>query len=425
MKHSKPIQIFEHQYLQIDEKQFLRRHWEKLGWYNETHGGGFFSLTPKGVKFNQYVGVIQVEDLTIEILPKIGKTAEENNKAVWQGVLIDMLRACNWMQVHAHEKAALQFKPNSILEAYLELFIRECEQIHRMGLIKKYRNEDSNVGALKGKLLFSQQIQKNLIHQERFYTRHQVYDRDNLYNQILYKALQIIPGITGSPFLKDRVYSLLLAFPELKEIKVTEASFEKLVFDRKTMPYREAIEIAAMLLLNYRPDVSSGRNHILAILFDMNDLWEEYIYRQLVRNCNHSWQIKIQNSRPFWCLKGSKQSKTIRPDLVIRDKKTEKSLVLDTKWKLPENNIPADADLKQMFVYNEYWQGKNAYLVYPHATYTPSPLYFEGNFNQRPVEQQIHGCGVVKLSVLDAENMRLDPTLGGRLQSFLKVEMDK
>lgn len=423
MKQRKPIQVFEHQYLPVDGTQFLQRHWEKLGWYNEHHGGGFFSLTPKGVKFNQYVGVIQVEDITIEILPKIGKTAEEKDKATWQRVLIDMLRTCNWMQVHAYEKASLQFKPNSILEAYLDVFIRQCEQIYRRGLIKKYRYEEGNVSALKGKLLFNKQVQKNLVHKERFYTLHQVYDRENVYNKILHKALRLIPTISGSPFLKDRVYSLLLAFPELQDIKVSETTFASLLFDRKTAHYREAIEIAAMLLLNYRPDVSSGRNHVLAILFDMNELWEEYIYRQLVKERSSTWKVRAQNARRFWQLKDGYKHKIIRPDLIVQDTQTGKSIVLDTKWKLPDNNIPSDADLKQMFVYNEYWKGKNAMLLYPHGAYTAEPLYFEGRFIERVRDEQIHGCGVLKLSVLDSDNKRLDTTLGKRLQLFLEKEM--
>jgi 5-methylcytosine-specific restriction enzyme subunit McrC len=56
----------------------------------------------------------------------------------------------------------------------------------------------------------------------------------------------------------------LLSFPELENITVTQNTFNNLVFDRKTSRYQEAIEIAAMLLLNYRPDISSGQNHVFS-----------------------------------------------------------------------------------------------------------------------------------------------------------------
>ncbi|MBK9317754.1 MAG: hypothetical protein IPM91_02200 [Bacteroidetes bacterium] len=220
MKISKLIQVFEYDFLCISCQGFETEHWEALGKYNDEHGGNFFRLTYNGVKFQQYVGVIQVGNITIEILPKIGKEAEPTgNKDEWQQVLIDMLRECNWMKVYAHQKASLQFKYNSILEAYLELFIKECESLLHKGLIKKYRLENENCTSLKGNLLFAQNIHKNLVHQERFYTRHQVYDRDNIFNQLLLKALKIIPSISQSPLLKDRVYCLLLAFPEFNDLQ--------------------------------------------------------------------------------------------------------------------------------------------------------------------------------------------------------------
>lgn len=414
---NRPIQVFEHATLKMD-KVFTKVHWDALGWYNETHGGTFFTLTPNGVKFNQHVGVIQVGSLTIEILPKIGKTVADDQKAKWQKILIDMLRECSWMQVHAHEKASLQHKYDSILEAYLELFIIECEGLVRKGLIKKYRSESSNCNALKGKLLFAKNIQQNLVHQERFYTRHQVYDRDNIYNQILLKALKLIPLISHSPLLNDRVYSLLLSFPELTDIQVGEETFQKLVFDRKTTQYRDGIEIAAMLLLNYRPDISSGHNHVLAILFDMNDLWEEYVYRQLSKYRQADWTIRPQNYKRIW-ESGSKY-KGVKPDVVITStvKPVAQTVILDTKWKLPEKNVPDDADLKQMFVYNEFWTSKHALLLYPHATFTNEPEYEDGAFVGK------HGCCVMKMSVISNVG-GLDKKIGDRLNKFIKTTIFK
>ena len=81
MRNNKPIQVFEHKQLQIGEQGFMQSHWEALGWYNEKHGGGFFTLTPKGVKLNQYVGVIQVGNIIIEILPKIIQCEEKEEKS--------------------------------------------------------------------------------------------------------------------------------------------------------------------------------------------------------------------------------------------------------------------------------------------------------------------------------------------------------
>lgn len=407
-----PLQVFEYEKLHIGG-QFTEDHLDSLAKYNEEHGGAYFKLGYKSVQFQQYVGVIQVGDLTIEILPKVGKTAStKEEKAKWQKILLDMLQQCNWMTVHANEKAPLQFKHNSILEAYLELFVRECEYLLQLGLIKKYRQSEGNKNSLKGKLLFGKNIQHNIVHQERFYTRHQVYDKNNIYNQILFKALNTIPSITSSPLLNDRLYSLLFSFPELDNIHVTPSTFSNLVFDRKTSAYEEAISIAAMILLNYRPDIQNGQNNVLAILFDMNDLWEEYVYRQLLRFCNPSTRIKPQDPKKIWESEINGVTKRVKPDIVLET--AHKTLIIDTKWKLPEDDIPSDADLKQMFMYNEYWDNSNAILFYPkdYGEITIDPGIFVAGGRVTQVEDNTrHKCGVLKASVLSNEAIDNEPVL--------------
>ncbi|MGZ4011342.1 MAG: 5-methylcytosine restriction system specificity protein McrC [Flavisolibacter sp.] len=147
--------------------------------------------------------------------------------------------------------------------------------------------------------------------------------------------------------------------------------------------------------------------------------------RQLFKSKPAHWLIKSQNSKKFWQLKGSNSAKTIRPDIIILNTTNDIKLVLDTKWKLPENNIPADADLKQMFVYNEYWQGKNALLVYPNATFTDNPIHYEGVFKKKSDASSTHSCGIIKMAVLDKTNQKLDSTIGSRMCAFLKKEILK
>ena len=418
-----PIQVFEHELLKVDSNNgFSQVHWEKLGWYNEEHGGKYFSLTPRGVKFKNYVGVIQVDDLTIEILPKIGRLASGDDKSRWQGLLLDMLQECSWMNVYANEKASLRYKPRSILEAYLEIFIQECENIMREGLVKKYRTTEGSRNALKGRLVFSKQIQHNAIHEERFYTKHQSFDQENLFNQVLLKTLKVIPLINNSPMLKDRVYRLLLDFPELEDIKVETGMFENIQYNRKTLRYAEAIEIAAMILLHYRPDIKSGQKHILALLFDMNELWEEFIFRQINNWKMANWKV-VRQRKQFWQLHGSSSYKIIKPDIVITDITNDQSIIIDTKWKVPEENKPSDADLKQMYVYNEYWNGLAAILLYPSLSYTESVKYNKGSFiKEKTVGKE---CGLIQISVLSPENTGLNRGLGETISAFCSSIFEK
>ena len=412
------LKVFEHEKLLIDDV-FTKDYWIALGQYNQENGNKYFTLLHNGIKFKEYVGVIQVGNLTIEILPKIDK--DETDKDKWQGVLISMLQTCYWMNVQTHQKAPLRIKHNSILDAYLELYLNQCEEILHHGLVKKYKTLTGNLNSLKGKLLFSQHILKNLIHKERFYVENKVFNIENVYNQILYKALKLIPYFSSSIHIKDKVSRLLFDFPEMADIKVNIKTFDNLQWDRKTLHYKDAIDIAAMLLLNYRPDIKGGSKNMLAILFDMNELWEEYLYRQIKKNIPREWSIATHRKKTFWSTVSATSNKVIIPDIVINTSVSDpqRNIIIDTKWKIPDSNIPADDDLKQMYVYNRYWQSQTALLVYPSPSFSVEPLYNAGVFAKEGDNSLLNSCGVVKISVLADDNAILDRNMGKRFCDFI------
>ena len=101
------IQRFEHTKLLIESGVFEKKQWEALASYNQRNGNRFFTTLHNGILFNQYVGVLQVDNLTIEVLPKVDQS--ELTLGQWQTVLLEMLRECHWMQVYAHQEASLRY----------------------------------------------------------------------------------------------------------------------------------------------------------------------------------------------------------------------------------------------------------------------------------------------------------------------------
>ena len=329
------------------------------------HGEGcpYFSLIHNGIKFCEYVGVLQVGTTTIEILPKADKSGSEQQ---WRTILIDMLKSVNLFDVHAPSSSSLKLRPHSILDLYFELFIIEIEYLQRRGLLKKYRKKSGNVTTLKGAIKFNQQIQQNLIHKERFFTDHTVYDVQHEIHFILYKTIVLLNEINTDHRLQGKISSLLLYFPEMPDIKINDETFLKLNLKRKDQVYKKALEISHLLLLNYHPDLTHGHNHVLALMFDMNDLWEKFIFYALRRQLHKTktkLTISAQTTKSFW--KPSKGRRTsIRPDIVINANK-ENCIVLDTKWKNLGGWNPSIDDLRQMYVYHDYYQAKKVALVYP------------------------------------------------------------
>lgn len=402
------IQIFEHERLTLHKNErgeyLTQNELEKLYEFNDRNNNEYFTGIRNGVKFTNYVGVIQIGGLTIEILPKADKKANVQTKDYkkWRDALLNMLAICRRIKVESVSEASLNKRYYSLLDLYFDIFLDEVLVLLRKGLIKKYYKQSSNQTALRGRIMFSQNIQKNLIHQERVYTNHQVYGYEHTINQILLRALGILSKIVSNSNIKDRIARIKLDFPDIQEIEITKSHFDKVKESRKTKNYEEALKIAKMIILNYSPDIKNGQENMLALLFDMNKLWEEYVFRMLQRANMEGYEINFQNSQKFW------ENKTIQPDLVVvktLDDEKE-TFIIDTKWKIIDYRKPSDDDLKQMYAYNLYWDAAKSMLLYPKTDDFPESF---GNYHKG--REQGNACKLGFVNVLD-ESGKLDLSIG-------------
>lgn len=387
------IQVFEYQKIRFtDANDFTENHFKSLVKFNEENDNKYFKPVYNGIQFGSYVGVIQIGGLTIEILPKADKSkfSTQLEKDTWQNVLLHMLKVCKKIQVETVSETQLKKKYHSILEAYFSMYLKEVEYLVKRGLIRKYRKTKSNQLALKGKLVFAQNIQKNTIHKERFYCEHQVYDKNHLIHQILLKGLQVLSTLSNS-HLTNKVNKLLFQFEDIQQVNITSNHFKKVKLNRKSQPYERALSIAKMLILNYSPNISFGQDNMLTLLFDMNILWEEYIFRTLNKHKPYGYNVSYQNSDTFW------EHKKIRPDIIITSP-TNENFVIDTKWKIVESNNPSDNDLKQMFAYNLHWESSKSMLLYPQINQQDSSF---GSYIYEHLSEKPNQCKLGFVSVLE------------------------
>lgn len=397
MNHSKEnIVVFEHEILRFDrgEKKITKDQFEALERY---YGNGvpFYKLVYNGIQFNEHVGVLQVGNTLIEVLPKADRNPHsEKEDKKWRDLLIGMLQVVGSFDIKSTSSSNLKIKPNTILDLYFELYVKELEYLLHTGLIKKYRKKEGNVTALKGSLQFSKHIQYNLTHQERFYVRHTTYDVEHTLHFILYKALKLLKQINTNTSLNGRIAALLLNFPEMLDIKVSASTFEKLIFNRKNQHYTKAIEIAKLLLLQYHPDISKGRNHVLALMFDMNLLWEQFIYVSLKKNKVDFSKVKAQTTKYFWKPENGRRT-SMKPDIYIETTSGQK-IVLDTKWKNLNGYKPSPDDLRQMYVYHEYFDAEKVALVYPSEN---NDVKSGNYFDKEGIHDEGKQCSIIMIKV--------------------------
>jgi len=337
---------------------------ESLERFHASSKTRYFNLIHNGVEFCEYVGVIQVDGIQIEVLPKLDSNSGDVN--AWRDLLIGMLREVGMFRVSAPSSSLLTLRSNSILELYFDLFITEVEYLIHTGLVKQYRRQTLNQTSLKGSLDFPRHLSQNLIHKERFLTNTSVYDQDHVWHRIISQTINLIRLLSQNTQIHNHIGALELNFPEVSVQRISEKTFNKLVYTRKTEGYRTAIEIARLLLLGFHPDLSAGSNQVLALMFDMNLLWESFIYHSLRKQFlinSAPYSVKAQHSTDFWATGSCRRY--LRPDIVVDSPDDGRRFVLDTKWKDVAGAGPSPSDLQQLFAYSQFFRSARNALVYP------------------------------------------------------------
>ncbi len=325
-----------------------------LSAFNDRHGARYFQLLHQGIAFKNYVGALQVGNLQIEILPKLDRTVAD---APLRGVLVKLLQICKGINIEVFDQASLRLGQGTLLALYYQAFLQAVEQLMRQGLLRSYRKNIQQRSNWKGQIQFAQQMRLAWRQMPTIVSKAYEHSYVSTWHQLLYIALRQLLQMPIHPKWQQWAERLLLDFPPQPPIAVSTDTFKKLVYDQKHLPYQKAIQLASLLLLGYQPKLETGGHTVFGMLFDMNRLYEDYIYQLLSEALAPHEQLERQGSRPFWA------NKTLRPDFLLKIGRMK--IVLDAKWKLLDRPMPEDQDLRQIYVYQRHFGAQEGWLLYP------------------------------------------------------------
>ena len=340
------------------------------------------------VTVNGYVGVIALNSGTqIEILPKIDLSNNEDYSKN-RRILVAMLQALKAFNNQFFKQASLNVSRMNIFEIFISMYLNGLSLLTRRGLKSGYITEEDNLKYFRGRLLVSENLKRNLTHQERFYMAHDEYHVNCAENRLIKSTLLKLKSISGSSSNIQELIRQLAFFENVEESYNLDKDFNQCASDDRNHPeYTSVIEWSKVFLKNKGFSSFTGSTSATALLFEINKLFEEYVacsLKTIFENYDSNIRL-VEQDKALSLFNIPRKIFKLKPDIVIKKRKSGAPvLVMDTKWKTVIPDIMANfglsqADMYQMYAYGKKYKVKEVWLIYPATSYSDElkDLYFE------------------------------------------------
>ncbi|UYF43605.1 McrC family protein [Aliarcobacter cryaerophilus] len=316
----------------------------------------------KVLQAQNYVGVIQTKDgTTIEILPKIKNATTEKSK----DILIKMLKTLKNSPFKNLSVANLKSSKIPLFEIFISMFLEELTVLVRNGIKSDYISKEENLKFLKGKLKISEQIKYNTIHKERFFVQYEEFISNRVENRLIKTTLQFLYNKSKLNKNQQRIREFLFVFDEIEISHNIKTDFSKIKLNRQMRDYEQVLLWCKTFLFENSFSPYKGNDIAFALLFDMNLLFESFVYSYLKKSSNFQ-DIKSQDRTHHLAYENGIGRFRLKPDIVINGGK----IIADTKWKILSedkayNGVLQD-DMYQLYAYGtKYDNCEKIYLIYP------------------------------------------------------------
>jgi 5-methylcytosine-specific restriction enzyme subunit McrC len=363
--------------------------------YSAKTGKKLFKWEQDQLRTKQWVGVFNVEGLSVEILPKIerrtstdGEESDERTDSNFaRRNLLKMLQVAGEIPSRPRGMANIATQRGTILEAFIQIFSERLLQEVKKGRHKTYVNESANLSKIRGKIDFSRQFTQNVARHDRFSVNYEDFLPDNRLNQVFKKVCSSLKQRVRSSKTIERLNHILMMLGSVSRRVITAQDFKRVHFTRQNDRFEELFNFCRLMFMGEAPTTASGETTSFALLFDMNHVYEsfvaEYLRRYVLSRPEfQDWSIDTQSQNiGKYLLRrevDNKKSFILRPDIILTESAKEDDsavdsarIVIDTKWKrlgTKENgqlSNPNRGDLYQLYAYAHRYNSSRNILLYP------------------------------------------------------------
>ena len=218
---------------------------------NLDNGLKFFKIYENCIIPQNFIGTINVDNISIEIFPKI--PLRKGNKELEKERFLGILEYVETFNENIFEDLEIGTQNMPILEIFISNFVKEIKKIVKKGLVYSYTNKSENILYFKGKLDLVNHIKYNII-ENKFFMNFDEFSVNSIENCLIKLGLEKVKYISTNIENKEIIYQLLVHFEEVDTIGLDPTVlFNRIIFNRKNDFYRKSLDLAKFFLLDESP----------------------------------------------------------------------------------------------------------------------------------------------------------------------------
>ncbi len=329
------------------------------------HAGHYLSVQPGWIdnfilNAQQHTGTLVFENLHIHIEPKI---PVDN--------LFYMLTYAYDLPRFRSDSAPLAVSAD-IFSFVVTIFLQHVQSLVRRGIYRAYVDYTDDPRHLRGRILLTQQLQKQPAVATRFHQHLNDYTADILENRILKYTLWLLSRVPQLDQQRLALRRSLSAFSDVTLTSLTPANCDQVVYQRLNIGYHTPIHLAQLLLQNLSVEGHAGSTSFATFMLPMYQVFELFIARYLDHELAGHPRLSVDIQPDIWL--DEQQIDKGKPDIILRIDGLP-FLVIDTKYKAFADK-PQPADRNQMLVYCQTLGLQHGLLLYADS----DPVTFNRRF---------------------------------------------
>lgn len=328
---------------------------------------GYDTIKPRNL-----VGVLKVEDITIQIFPKLFKDRIEEHEDIVARNVLKMFANSDYFPIKNIDESDLVTDELDMFEVFIGIFAKNL-----ISLLKSNRHRDYIKRSEKLHFVREKINTKNYGNPAKLHvipcTYHE-FSIDTTLNRTLkytvYLLSKRVESIVNFQMLKE--INSILEDVTLEPIDIDK--IDTISYNRLNDCFKPYIEICKIFLQNSTLSLQASQIDTFSLLIPMERLFESFIANLLQQNQEYFFDPDVTVSKQkcighlVKSLDGSKDNDfRLIPDIVIEGR--NEKYIIDTKYKLLNRNDTklgvSQQTMYQMYAYATKSRAKSIILLYP------------------------------------------------------------